>query len=200
MVSCVSWLMTKVDEPVGNLSRSLPRSPLSKPFSTSTSPSAPAPDGEAQTSRTAPDGRAARARPWRPCREIGAAGGDERVAAGRERHGAKRPGGSGAGVGIGARHGVGPGGACPDCRASPRFGKGPRSRGRGTARPLSRGHRRRIGDEFHPVDAETRDGQAGRRPGLLGAVVGPVVELDRDVEGRTRRAARRCARGATPRL
>ena len=58
--------MTKVDEPVGNLSRSLPRSPLSKPLSTSTSPSASAPDGwpTALPSARAETAAAVRTRAW----------------------------------------------------------------------------------------------------------------------------------------
>ena len=50
------------------------------------------------------------AQPWRRCREIGAVGGDKRMAAEREWRGAKRPGESGFWVGIGGRHRVGPGG------------------------------------------------------------------------------------------
>ena len=87
--------MTKVDEPVGNLSRSLPRSPLSKLLSTSPSPSAPAPDGKPQNLPRAPDdgscaGRAMAPVPGDRRRRRGHTGGGGTGTARRQAAGRKR--------------------------------------------------------------------------------------------------------------
>ena len=132
--------MTKVDEPVGNLSRSLPRSPLSKLLSTSGPRSAQAPDGKPRTLPPAPDGGAAGGATVAPvpgdrCRRAGHTGGGGTGTARREAPGRKRGR---------VRHRCAARGGArrrpSGSRASPRFGAGPCSRLReGYGTPVSEG-------------------------------------------------------------